>query len=74
MDIWNIYEEKYLILFFLRHANNTPIRILYVCVYIYYSRSFFRTRYIYIQCHCHLIYTVHFKKSFHMKSIKKLKE
>ena len=49
MDIWNIYEEKYLILF-LRHAN-TPIRssiYVYVCIYVYIIADHFFVQDIYI--------------------------
>ena len=49
MDIWNIYEEKYLILF-LRHANNTPIRSIvytYVCIYIIADHFFVQDIYIF---------------------------
>ena len=48
MDIWNIYEEKYLILF-LRHAN-TPILIriyTYVCIYIIADHFFVQDIYIF---------------------------
>ena len=47
MDIWNIYEEKYLILFLI-HANNTPIRIYtYVCIYIIADHFFVQDIYIF---------------------------
>ena len=41
MDIWNIYEEKYLILF-LKHVPIHNLLIRVVCVCVMYSRLFFR--------------------------------
>lgn len=72
MDIWNIYEEKYLILFL-----RLPIIHLYtyVCIAIYIIADHFFVQDIFLfNAIVIAIYTVHFKKSFHMKSIKKLKK
>ncbi len=49
MDIWNIYEEKYLILF-LRHANSTIhlyVVYTYVCIYIIADHFFVQDIYIF---------------------------